>query len=65
MGNKEVYEFPVNAWFDISEGDGKIQRDVLAGATQPMGKSKRACLFVRISAFDLNLLGFVCLCMCV
>ncbi|XP_042603774.1 lipoxygenase homology domain-containing protein 1-like [Cyprinus carpio] len=36
MGNKEVYEFPVNAWFDISEGDGKIQRDVLAGATQPM-----------------------------
>lgn len=39
MGNKEVYEFPVDAWFDISEGDGKIQRDVLAGATQPMGKS--------------------------
>ncbi|XP_059398613.1 lipoxygenase homology domain-containing protein 1 [Carassius carassius] len=36
MGNKEVYEFPVNAWFDISEGDGKIQRDVIAGATQPM-----------------------------
>uniref|UniRef100_A0A8C1Q280 Lipoxygenase homology domains 1a n=1 Tax=Cyprinus carpio TaxID=7962 RepID=A0A8C1Q280_CYPCA len=36
MGNKELYEFPVNAWFDISEGDGKIQRDVLAGATQPM-----------------------------
>ncbi|XP_056301849.1 lipoxygenase homology domain-containing protein 1-like [Danio aesculapii] len=36
MGNKEVYEFPVDAWFDISEGDGKIQRDVLAGATQPM-----------------------------
>uniref|UniRef100_A0A672MGV6 Lipoxygenase homology domain-containing protein 1-like n=1 Tax=Sinocyclocheilus grahami TaxID=75366 RepID=A0A672MGV6_SINGR len=36
MGNKEVYDFPVNAWFDISEGDGKIQRDVLAGATQPM-----------------------------
>ncbi|XP_057216274.1 lipoxygenase homology domain-containing protein 1-like isoform X1 [Triplophysa rosa] len=36
MGNKEVYEFPVDAWFDISEGDGKIQRDVLVGATQPM-----------------------------
>uniref|UniRef100_A0A3B4CPZ4 PLAT domain-containing protein n=1 Tax=Pygocentrus nattereri TaxID=42514 RepID=A0A3B4CPZ4_PYGNA len=36
MGNKEVYEFPVNAWFDISEGDGKIQRDVVVGATQPM-----------------------------
>lgn len=39
MGNKEVYEFPVDAWFDISEGDGKIQRDVLVGATQPMGES--------------------------
>ncbi|KAK9954997.1 hypothetical protein ABG768_014905 [Culter alburnus] len=36
MGNKEVYEFLVDAWFDISEGDGKIQRDVLVGATQPM-----------------------------
>uniref|UniRef100_W5L5M4 Lipoxygenase homology PLAT domains 1 n=1 Tax=Astyanax mexicanus TaxID=7994 RepID=W5L5M4_ASTMX len=36
MGNKELYEFPVDAWFDISEGDGKIQRDVVVGATQPM-----------------------------
>ncbi|XP_035377622.1 lipoxygenase homology domain-containing protein 1-like [Electrophorus electricus] len=36
MGNKEVYEFPVNAFFDISEGDGKIQRDVLVGGLQPM-----------------------------
>lgn len=51
MGNKEVYEFPVDAWFDISEGDGKIQRDVLVGATQPMGKSC-VCLCVRGSAFD-------------
>ncbi|KAM6985878.1 lipoxygenase homology domain-containing protein 1 [Aplochiton taeniatus] len=37
MGNKEVYEFPVNRWFAMDEGDGKIQRDVLVGATQPMG----------------------------
>ncbi|KAF5899708.1 lipoxygenase homology domain-containing protein 1, partial [Clarias magur] len=37
LGNKEMYEFPVNAWFDISEGDGKIQRDFALGATQPMG----------------------------
>ncbi|XP_055036930.2 lipoxygenase homology domain-containing protein 1 [Misgurnus anguillicaudatus] len=36
MGNKEVYELSVDAWFDISEGDGKIQRDVLVGSTQPM-----------------------------
>lgn len=44
MGNKEVYEFPVDAWFDISEGDGKIQRDVLVGATQPMGESLCLCV---------------------
>lgn len=63
MGNKEVYEFPVNAWFDISEGDGKIQRDVIAGATQPMGMSKRVCLCVRISASDYNRLDlFGCVC---
>ncbi|XP_030623777.1 lipoxygenase homology domain-containing protein 1 [Chanos chanos] len=37
MGNKEVYEFPVNRWFAMDEDDGKIQRDVLVGATQPMG----------------------------
>ncbi|XP_071008463.1 lipoxygenase homology domain-containing protein 1 [Oncorhynchus clarkii lewisi] len=36
MGNKEVYEFPVNRWFAMDEEDGKIQRDVLVGATQPM-----------------------------
>ncbi|KAI5096357.1 lipoxygenase-like domain-containing protein 1, partial [Silurus meridionalis] len=36
LGNKEVYQFPVDAWFDIAEGDGKIQRDVAVGATQPM-----------------------------
>ncbi|XP_053732656.1 lipoxygenase homology domain-containing protein 1-like isoform X2 [Synchiropus splendidus] len=37
MGNKEIYEFPVNRWFALDEGDGKIQRDVLVGSMQPMG----------------------------
>ncbi|XP_051267644.1 lipoxygenase homology domain-containing protein 1 [Dicentrarchus labrax] len=37
MGNKEVYEFPVNRWFAMDEDDGKIQRDVLVGSIQPMG----------------------------
>uniref|UniRef100_A0A3Q3AH36 Lipoxygenase homology PLAT domains 1a n=1 Tax=Kryptolebias marmoratus TaxID=37003 RepID=A0A3Q3AH36_KRYMA len=36
MGNKEVYEFPVNRWFAMDEDDGKIQRDVLVGSLQPM-----------------------------
>ncbi|XP_056146384.1 lipoxygenase homology domain-containing protein 1 [Lampris incognitus] len=36
MGNKEVYEFPVNRWFAIDQGDGKIQTDVLVGSIQPM-----------------------------
>lgn len=40
MGNKELYEFPVYNWFALDEGDGKIQRDVLVGATQPMGEKK-------------------------
>lgn len=39
MGNKEVYEFPVNRWFAMDEDDGKIQRDVLVGSMQPMGES--------------------------
>lgn len=39
MGNKEVYEFPVNRWFAMDECDGKIQRDVLVGSLQPMGES--------------------------
>lgn len=38
MGNKEVYEFPVNRWFAMDEDDGKIQRDVLVGSLQPMGE---------------------------
>ncbi|KAJ8405697.1 hypothetical protein AAFF_G00316770 [Aldrovandia affinis] len=37
MGNKSVYEFPVNRWFAIDEDDGKIQRDILVGGTQPTG----------------------------
>ncbi|XP_076139289.1 lipoxygenase homology domain-containing protein 1-like [Alosa pseudoharengus] len=36
IGNKEVYEFPFdNAWFSLDDGDGKIQRDALVGATGP------------------------------
>uniref|UniRef100_A0A7N8X6X4 Lipoxygenase homology PLAT domains 1a n=1 Tax=Mastacembelus armatus TaxID=205130 RepID=A0A7N8X6X4_9TELE len=38
MGNKELYEFPVNRWFAMDEADGKIQRDVLVGSVQPMGE---------------------------
>uniref|UniRef100_A0A3Q1F1I1 Lipoxygenase homology PLAT domains 1b n=1 Tax=Acanthochromis polyacanthus TaxID=80966 RepID=A0A3Q1F1I1_9TELE len=35
MGNKILYEFPINRWFAIDEDDGKIQRDVLVGGNQP------------------------------
>ncbi|XP_036382736.1 lipoxygenase homology domain-containing protein 1-like [Megalops cyprinoides] len=37
MGNKSVYEFPVSRWFAIDEDDGKIQRDILVGGSQPTG----------------------------
>uniref|UniRef100_A0A7N8X1A0 Lipoxygenase homology domains 1b n=1 Tax=Mastacembelus armatus TaxID=205130 RepID=A0A7N8X1A0_9TELE len=37
LGNKTVYEFPINRWFAMDEDDGKIQRDVLVGGTQPTG----------------------------
>uniref|UniRef100_A0A8C4HE08 Lipoxygenase homology domains 1b n=1 Tax=Dicentrarchus labrax TaxID=13489 RepID=A0A8C4HE08_DICLA len=37
MGNKIVYEFPINRWFAIDEDDGKIQRDILVGGSQPTG----------------------------
>ncbi|MCJ8735061.1 hypothetical protein PDJAM_G00242560 [Pangasius djambal] len=37
LGNKAVYEFPVGRWFAIDEDDGKIQRDILAGGSQPTG----------------------------
>uniref|UniRef100_A0A3P9BMX6 Lipoxygenase homology PLAT domains 1 n=1 Tax=Maylandia zebra TaxID=106582 RepID=A0A3P9BMX6_9CICH len=35
LGNKLVYEFPISRWFAIDEDDGKIQRDVLVGGSQP------------------------------
>ncbi|XP_016373226.1 lipoxygenase homology domain-containing protein 1 [Sinocyclocheilus rhinocerous] len=37
LGNKAVYEFPIGRWFAIDEDDGKIQRDVLVGGSQPTG----------------------------
>ncbi|KAJ8380931.1 hypothetical protein SKAU_G00017090 [Synaphobranchus kaupii] len=37
MGNKALYEFPVNRWFAMDEDDGKIQRDILVGGSQPTG----------------------------
>ncbi|XP_071394579.1 lipoxygenase homology domain-containing protein 1 [Centroberyx affinis] len=37
LGNKIVYEFPVERWFAFDEDDGKIQRDVLVGGSQPTG----------------------------
>uniref|UniRef100_A0A3Q3FUX6 Lipoxygenase homology PLAT domains 1b n=1 Tax=Labrus bergylta TaxID=56723 RepID=A0A3Q3FUX6_9LABR len=37
MGNKIVYEFPINRWFALDEDDGKIQRDILVGGSQPTG----------------------------
>ena len=42
MGNKIVYEFPINRWFAIDEDDGKIQRDILVGGSQPTGE--KCCL---------------------
>uniref|UniRef100_A0A3B4WNI6 Lipoxygenase homology PLAT domains 1 n=1 Tax=Seriola lalandi dorsalis TaxID=1841481 RepID=A0A3B4WNI6_SERLL len=45
MGNKEVYEFPVNRWFAMDEDDGKIQRDVLVGSVQPMGENKARIIY--------------------
>lgn len=50
MGNKEVYEFPVNRWFAMDEDDGKIQRDVLVGSMQPMGES---CSGLQLVLFEL------------
>jgi len=40
LGNKIVYEFPINRWFAIDEDDGKIQRDILVGGSQPTGECK-------------------------
>lgn len=38
MGNKIVYEFPISRWIAIDEDDGKIQRDILVGGSQPTGE---------------------------
>ena len=38
LGNKMLYEFPVNRWFAMDEDDGKIQRDALVGGNQPTGE---------------------------
>lgn len=40
LGNKTMYEFPVNRWFAIDEDDGKIQRDILVGGSQPTGEDE-------------------------
>ncbi|TRZ03142.1 hypothetical protein DNTS_014536 [Danionella cerebrum] len=37
LGNKSIYEFPISRWFALDEDDGKIQRDVLVGGSQPTG----------------------------
>ncbi|XP_043937953.1 lipoxygenase homology domain-containing protein 1 isoform X2 [Protopterus annectens] len=37
IGNKAVYEFPVNRWLAVDEDDGKIQRDILVGGSEPTG----------------------------
>lgn len=42
LGNKAVYEFPISRWFAIDEDDGKIQRDILVGGSQPTGKHRRS-----------------------
>lgn len=46
MGNKAVYEFPIGRWFAIDEDDGKIQRDILVGASQPTGMKEYFCVLV-------------------
>lgn len=52
MGNKEVYEFPVNRWFAMDEDDGKIQRDILVGSMQPMGEKKCILFQSKIVVFN-------------
>lgn len=37
LGNRTVYEFPIGRWFAVDEDDGKIQRDILVGGSQPTG----------------------------
>lgn len=44
LGNKVVYEFPISRWFAVDEDDGKIQRDILVGGSQPTGEDE-ICLW--------------------
>lgn len=55
MGNKEVYEFPVNRWFAMDEDDGKIQRDVLVGSMQPMGENNTSHFFSIFLYLDIHI----------
>lgn len=51
MGNKIVYEFPISRWFAHDEDDGKIQRDILVGGSQPTGEaglSERRLVFYHL-----------------
>lgn len=40
LGNKVLYEFPISRWFAVDEDDGKIQRDILVGGSQPTGEDE-------------------------
>lgn len=48
LGNKTVYEFPISRWFAIDEDDGKIQRDILVGGSQPTGEGEQKHLFISL-----------------
>lgn len=48
LGNKTVYEFPISRWFAIDEDDGKIQRDILVGGSQPTGEAEQRHLFMSL-----------------
>lgn len=54
LGNKLVYEFPISRWFAIDEDDGKIQRDILVGGSQPTGEDEIWKIdFLNLSKFNL------------
>lgn len=54
LGNKIVYEFPIGRWFAIDEDDGKIQRDVLVGASQPTGEENDITAFHKQKSVDIS-----------
>lgn len=58
LGNKIVYEFPISRWFAIDEDDGKIQRDVLVGASQPTGEDD-ICITACHKHINLNIFSFL------